>query len=379
MNLKSLKFNIRIPDLHRNNPINRKTRSRNDPSAHHINPRFRAYGRARLDIANRVKSQEDWDELWKSPTNPFALRFPWGVSWKQCIEYYVVDFAAEIGFWIDIFGLSVTALGPDYAQFTSPGGEISFAVASTEPDEQGTPITALRLQFFIEDLIGTYDELCRRSIQFDQPPLQVSTETSLSIATFHTPHGIAVDLWSESPAARAEFELQQPTEPTEMRSMGGAAGFNDDYTQIIQEEVDALQMVSSSGIENHTSIKETSWQEFLTIPVEYRAPEQNPSKQAAPEVMNPRQISTEIEFSRQNWSDNLPSFEEKTTRMQESRLTYHEAPADLLNEDNAVEGEEEADWEEDEEDEDEVSDEIVYEALVDEEESNDVEDTDTEF
>ena len=65
-----------------------------------INPRFRAYGKARIDIAKRAETRDDWDQLWKKPTNPFP--FSWGSSWKQCIEYKVADFPAEVGFFIDI-------------------------------------------------------------------------------------------------------------------------------------------------------------------------------------------------------------------------------------------------------------------------------------
>ena len=65
-----------------------------------INPRVRAYGKARLDIARRAQSRQDWDTLWKKPLHEFP--FTWGAYWKQSIEYRVADFAAEIGFFIDV-------------------------------------------------------------------------------------------------------------------------------------------------------------------------------------------------------------------------------------------------------------------------------------
>ncbi len=32
---------------------------------HHVNPRFRAYGKARIDIAMRATNQSEWEKLWK--------------------------------------------------------------------------------------------------------------------------------------------------------------------------------------------------------------------------------------------------------------------------------------------------------------------------
>jgi hypothetical protein len=85
-----------------------------------VSARIRALGKARLDIAARAKSQADWESLWKPPSNPFP--FAWGETWKQCVEYKVDDFPAEVGFFIDVLGLPVNAIDPDYAMFTSPQG-----------------------------------------------------------------------------------------------------------------------------------------------------------------------------------------------------------------------------------------------------------------
>src|SRR3972149_253178 len=81
---------------------------------YHINPKFRAYGKARVDIAQRASGPEDWEKLWKTSAYPFP--FVWGTQWKQCIEYRADDFAAEVGFFIDILGLPVNAFDPDYAR-----------------------------------------------------------------------------------------------------------------------------------------------------------------------------------------------------------------------------------------------------------------------
>jgi hypothetical protein len=148
-------------------------------------------------MALHIQNQQDWDEHWKAPKNMFAITFPKKGSWKQSIEYQVDDYAAEVGFWVDIIGVPVNAFGPDYAQFTGPQGEFTFAVTSTPEGLKSTPPESIRIQFSVDDLNHIVDELTSRSVQFDQLPVPVSPGSSTHIATFLTPHGIAVDLWGE--------------------------------------------------------------------------------------------------------------------------------------------------------------------------------------
>jgi hypothetical protein len=159
----------------------------------HVNPRFRAYGKARIDIAQRAASRDDWDRLWKKSTYPFP--FSWGDSWKQCIEYKVADFPAEVGFFIDILGFPVNAFDPDYAMFTSPNGEFYFSVVPVLESEEITAPDAIRLQFMVEHILETAVELERRGVKFDQWPTGSSEKSPLLIGSFHTPNGIGIDLW----------------------------------------------------------------------------------------------------------------------------------------------------------------------------------------
>jgi catechol 2,3-dioxygenase-like lactoylglutathione lyase family enzyme len=159
----------------------------------YINPRFRAYGKARLDIARRAKTRQDWDMLWKCSTNPFP--FTWGESWKHCVEYKVDDFAAEVGFFVDILGLPVNAFDPSYAMFTSPGGDFFIGVVPTPEKTESTPNDAIRLQFMVQDIMATTKELERRGVLFEQQPEPCQPGSSLYIGYFRTPHGIPVDLW----------------------------------------------------------------------------------------------------------------------------------------------------------------------------------------
>lgn len=158
-----------------------------------VNPRFRAYGKARIDIAKRAETRDDWDQLWKKPSNPFP--FSWGSSWKQCIEYKVADFPAEVGFFIDILGFPVNAFDPDYAMFTSPNGDFYFSVVPAREGENPTPPGAIRLQFLVQDIIETAIELQRRGVKFTQMPARVADNSAFLIGSFHTPNGIGIELW----------------------------------------------------------------------------------------------------------------------------------------------------------------------------------------
>ena len=158
-----------------------------------INPRVRAYGKARIDISERAKNPMDWEKLWKRPSNSFP--FVWGESWKQCVEYRVDDFAAEVGFFIDVLGLPVNAFDPGYAMFTSPQCDFFFAVVPTPHAEQSTPPDAIRLQFMVKDIMATAQLLEQRGISFEQPPQPLHPGSSLSIGSFRTPHGISIELW----------------------------------------------------------------------------------------------------------------------------------------------------------------------------------------
>src|SRR3990170_7954016 len=109
----------------------------------HVNPRFRAYGKARIDIARRAQKPDDWYQLWKEPNNQFP--FSWGKNWKQNIEYMVDDFPAEVGFFIDILGFPVNAFDPDYAMFTSPQGDFYISIVPAQEGENGTPPEAFRI------------------------------------------------------------------------------------------------------------------------------------------------------------------------------------------------------------------------------------------
>jgi len=192
-----------------------------------VNPRVRAYGKARLDIASRVHTPADWEKLWKRPTYPFP--FTWGAFWKQCIEYKVDDFAAEVGFYTDILGLPVNALDPVYAMFTSPGGDFFIAIVPTPEGTRSTPPDAIRIQFMVADVFATAKELERRGISLEQWPQPCTTGSSLYIGYFRTPHGICVDLWGL-------VDVESSTDP--VSPPASSAEPDSEVTQVFGEPVE---------------------------------------------------------------------------------------------------------------------------------------------
>jgi catechol 2,3-dioxygenase-like lactoylglutathione lyase family enzyme len=202
-----------------------------------INPRVRAFGKARIDIAGRAKNQAQWEKLWKQPANSFP--FVWGESWKQCVEYRVDDFPAEVGFYVDILGLPINALDPAYAMFTSPQGDFFFSVVPTPHTEPSTPPDAIRLQFMVQDIFSTTHELQQRGIDFEQTPQPIHPASSLSIATFRTPHGICVELWGKVEAGistQVKMNLLKDQEKGDDMDDEDDDGFENDESEKSEDE-----------------------------------------------------------------------------------------------------------------------------------------------
>jgi len=172
----------------------------------HVNPRFRAYGRARIDIIQHVSNQEDWDRLWKSPSNSFP--FQWTEGWKQCIEYRVEDYAAEVGFYIDFLGFSVDEFGPQYARFCSPAGDFAIGIEACPAGSSARPVSGLGLQLQVTNLFELVEELQKRGVSFEQPPKIHSRDKSLVSTIFKTPHGLVIELLSQNSYPELEIPLE---------------------------------------------------------------------------------------------------------------------------------------------------------------------------
>jgi len=110
-----------------------------------------------------------------------------------------------------MLGFPVIAFDANYAMFTSPTGEFTFAVVQTPEGGYSTPSDAIRIQFMVEDIYKTTEELVRRGIAFIQAPTPLSEGSTMHAATFLTPHGIYIDIWGEVRIAVAEVEETDET------------------------------------------------------------------------------------------------------------------------------------------------------------------------
>jgi len=182
--------------------------------APHISPRVRAYGKARIDITRRAQDEDEWRRLWKGPSQPYP--FKPGEAWKFNVLYTVDDFAAEIGFFIDVLGFPVQAFSPSRAHLTSPEVGFTFTILAAREEEASTPPEALRLQLNVDALVQTVRELERRGVTFDQQPAPLQAGSSWQVASFRTPHGVTIELLSEAPV---EDTLSEPEEEAEQGSM----------------------------------------------------------------------------------------------------------------------------------------------------------------
>jgi catechol 2,3-dioxygenase-like lactoylglutathione lyase family enzyme len=175
-------------------------------------------GAARLEVAMKAKTPDDWKKMWPKPAN--AWTFEWGSCWKQCIEYRVDDFASEVGFFIDVLGLPTNAFGPDYAMFTGPGKDFYFAVVPTPDDGEATAPDTIRLAFMIADIHGAVNELEARGVQFEKRA-ESWKGSPIHSCTFRTPAGVAVDLWGMVDPKTAMIKLR-PEKKAEKKSDGKA-------------------------------------------------------------------------------------------------------------------------------------------------------------
>lgn len=154
----------------------------------------RALGCKRIDAARKADTREKWEKLWKQPQHPWAIT--WGDCWRQCVQYNVSDFAAEVGFFIDVLGFPINAFAPGYAMFTGPRREFFFSIMPAGKKEPRTPPNAIRLQFLVEGIQSLSRELQKRGVKFQRKPAPYGNKDSpMYLATFKTPNGINVDLW----------------------------------------------------------------------------------------------------------------------------------------------------------------------------------------
>ena len=154
----------------------------------------REFGVARLQIADRLYAgQADAEQPGSRHAYPLRL----GPLWRMTVEYAAADYPAEIGFYADIMGLNPTALGPGYGMFASPAEDFHISVTPTPQGGAPTPPDALKLEFNVQDIFATVEELTRRGVTFERQPSRAGGPNSRFVSGyFRTPNGIRISLWS---------------------------------------------------------------------------------------------------------------------------------------------------------------------------------------
>lgn len=152
----------------------------------------RDFGKSRIGVAASCRSQEDWKTLWKPSEHPFTFKA--GQCWNFTAEYKVVDFEAEVGFFIDLLGFDANAIDSSYAMFMVPEGKYYFSIVKASPTE-ATPPEAIRLEFMLADIKQVTSSLIDRGIVLEQSPQPFSEGSNLYRASLRTPNGIQLALW----------------------------------------------------------------------------------------------------------------------------------------------------------------------------------------
>jgi hypothetical protein len=149
----------------------------------------RTLGKRRLATLARMKTREDWAKRW--PKARHAYPFSWGECWKAVAEFGVKDYAAELGFHLDILGLELNASWDDHAMLKTPDGEYAFTIyraKRTAPE--------LNLQFMLGNIEAATAALTKRRVTVVQE-LTAEWGEANPMRTFKltTPNGVLITLW----------------------------------------------------------------------------------------------------------------------------------------------------------------------------------------
>jgi len=149
-----------------------------------------------MELAERGRARIAAASAGEAPAAKPAFPFKWGECWKHCVEYRVLDFDAEVGFFLDVLGMEANALSAEYAMFTGPDRDFYFALVPADEVEPPTEGRTIRLGFMIQDIQRVAADLQGRGVEFEKPVQRyMDAEASLFTGRFRTPNGIAVDLW----------------------------------------------------------------------------------------------------------------------------------------------------------------------------------------
>lgn len=153
----------------------------------------RDYGIARIGVTKKAKTPDDWKTMWIKEAHDFPFEF--GDCWKQCIEYKVVDFEAEVGFFTDILGCGSNASDDNYWMFTGPNRDFFFSIVRVADNQLATKPDSIALEFMVKNVLDKVKELENRGIVFDEQPKEYWPNSGMYRAIFKTSNAIPVRIW----------------------------------------------------------------------------------------------------------------------------------------------------------------------------------------
>ncbi|HOO97475.1 MAG TPA: hypothetical protein PKV16_07585 [Caldisericia bacterium] len=155
----------------------------------------RELGKARWDAAAKIQSREDYEKLW-----PKAPKFPieFGKCWTHTVEYYVDDFLAEVGFFIDMMGLEANAYQDEYVMLKSPGNEFYFSFWKADENAPATLPKTFRMLFMVKNPVELTKTLKERGVEFIEEPKPVQEGSTWYQGKLQTPNGIAIHIWGDT-------------------------------------------------------------------------------------------------------------------------------------------------------------------------------------
>ena len=160
--------------------------------------KLRELGQARIDVPKQAESPEEFQRLWREPAHPFAMS--WGECWTFAPCYHVEDFAAEVGFWLDVLGFDSNAIAEDFCMVMDPEKRLTFSVRPAGEERAVTPPEALTLEFMVSGIRELCETLASRGVNVEQGPEPYGKPDSpMYTAKLRTPAGLRVWLWGLVP------------------------------------------------------------------------------------------------------------------------------------------------------------------------------------
>jgi hypothetical protein len=153
--------------------------------------KYTELGKSRLDITSKIRSQEDFETLWKKPSH--AAEPKWDECWKACVEYAVPELHAEVGFYIEVLGFGINAAWDNRVMLISPDSAYTFTLYS-EPT--AIPSKSLNMQFMVKNIIEIDKAMKANGIPYTQQLKKAwGEENPMKTIIVKTPSGIDLTVW----------------------------------------------------------------------------------------------------------------------------------------------------------------------------------------